>query len=282
MGSVQTLVVPGYQIVQYLGSGARSTIWQIRQRQTGNMFALKRVVKRQSEDVRYFQQALGEYNIGVQLDHPVVRRIYRLRRIRKLLSLKEIHLFMEFCEGVTVQEERPASVREVVRIFSEVADALRYMNAKGFVHADIKPNNILVGPKGEIKIIDLGQSCTIGTVKDRIQGTPDFIAPEQVNRQPLDSRTDVYNFAAALYWALTGRAIPTALPQQGPTTLKTDVKYIPPEEHNKDVPLALSKLITDCIEPQPARRPDSMRIVCSRLSLIAHTMDRKARLSEEN
>lgn len=276
MSSAQPLVVPGYEVVHYLGAGARSTIWQVRQRQTGAMFALKRVVRRQSTDARFIQQALNEHTIGSQLDHPVIRKIHRLRRIKRWMALREIHLFMEFCEGRTVQEDRPTHIAEVVRVFAQVADALKYMNARGFVHADMKPNNIVVGLTGEAKIIDLGQSCTIGTVKDRIQGTPDFIAPEQVHRQPLDSRTDVYNFGAAIYWVLTGKAIPTALPQQGAVTLKKEMRYIPPETLNPDIPPALSKLISDCVETQPARRPDSMREVCSRLGLIAHTIQRHA------
>ena len=64
-------------------------------------------------------------------------------------------------------------------------------------------------PTGEVKVIDFGQSCRIGTVKERIQGTPDYIAPEQVARRPITSQTDVFNLGATLYWALTGQDIPT-------------------------------------------------------------------------
>ena len=61
------------------------------------------------------------------------------------------------------------------------------------------------------KVIDLGQSCPIGTVKPRIQGTPDYIAPEQVHRRPITPLTDVYNFGATMYWVLTRQHVPTAL-----------------------------------------------------------------------
>lgn len=280
MSGTRTLAVPGYEILQYLGSGARSTIWQIRERQTGRILALKRVVKRQHSDTRFLQQAINEHDVGVNLNHPVIRRIYRMRRIRQWLSLREVHVFMEFCQGQTVQENRPQSVREIVRIFGDVAGALAYMNAGGFVHGDIKPNNILVAPGGTVKIIDLGQSCRIGTVKDRIQGTPDFIAPEQVQRQPLDGRTDAYNFGAALYWTLTGQPIPTILPREGSVTLVVDMTYIPPEELNRAVPPALSKLVTDCIEVRPDHRPP-MDNVAARLGLISHTMTRRQQPAEQ-
>ena len=274
MSTAQSLEVPGYQVVQYLGSGARSTIWQVRDRQTSEIFALKRVVKKHTADTRFLEQAVNEYEVACQLDSPIVRKIYKLRRMKEWLRLREIHLLMELCEGDTVQAVRPTLIPEIIRIFQEVATALAYMNSRGFVHADMKPNNILVGKKGEVKIIDLGQSCQIGTVKQRIQGTPDFIAPEQVFRRPLDARTDVFNFAASLYWTLTGKAIPTVLPKKGKgMSLMTDLSITPPEEVNPEVPLPISRLVIDCLKINPNHRPASMNDVVSRLDLIAHTLE---------
>jgi eukaryotic-like serine/threonine-protein kinase len=274
MNASKTLEVPGYQVMQYLGSGARSTIWQIRDRETGELYTLKRVVKREGADVRFLEQGLNEYSVASQLDHPSLRRVFRLRRIKRWLSLREIHLVMEYCPGKSIQEQRPESVAEVVRIFIEVGKALSYMNSRSFVHADMKPNNIIIADDGLVKIIDMGQSCAVGTVKQRIQGTPDFIAPEQVHRRPLDGRTDVFNFGAALYWTLTGKPIPTILPKKGSVTMLADMTVVPPEQLNPEVPAPLSKLIGDCIEAQPSQRIGSMNEVVSRLGLIGHTLNR--------
>ena len=274
MTAGKTLQVPGYQVMQYLGSGARSTVWQVRDRRDEHLYALKRVAKRESADHRFLEQAINEYQAAQHFNHPVVRQIHRLRRVRRWLSLAEVHLLMELCEGQTVQDSRPESVQETTRIFGQVAEALAHINACGYIHADMKPNNIIVSANGTVKIIDLGQSCPLGTVKERIQGTPDFIAPEQVSRLPLSSRTDVFNFGAALYWTLTGRPIPTVMPRKGSLTFKADLAIAPPEQVNPQVPPSLSKLIMDCIEPNPARRPPSMNEVNSRLGLIAHTLNR--------
>ena len=133
-----------------------------------------------------------------------------------------------------------------------------------------------------MKIIDMGQSCPVGTIKERIQGTPDFIAPEQVHRRPLDGRTDAFNLGAALYWTLTGRAIPTALPRRGAVTLVSEMAVMRPEELNDEVTQPLSKLVMDCIEPMPDKRPASMNEVVSRLGLIAHTLRKRQQESQEN
>ena len=276
MGISQTLEVPGYQVVEFLGSGACSTIWRIKDCQTGQFYALKRVVKRNTSDVRFLEQAMNEYNVASELEHPVLRRMFRARKIKRWMRVKEIHLIMEFCEGQTVQDNRPTQVVEVLRIFEQVAAGLAYMNSQGFVHADMKPNNILVAPSGRIKIIDFGQSCRVGTIKTRIQGTPDFIAPEQVRRRPLNARTDVFNFGASLYWTLAGKPIPTILPKTSGSTLLADLAASPLEQSNANVPASLNKLVIDCIDLHQSRRPSSMSEVAGRLGMIAHKMNRDA------
>ena len=268
----ETLNVPGYNVVQYLGSGARSTIWQVRDSRTGEVFALKRVIKEQDSDARFIEQALNEFNVSQNFDHDGIRKTVRVNRIKKWLSLRELHLFMEYFSGKTLQESRPGSLIRTLKIFHQVAESLSYINLQGFVHADMKPNNVLVNSSGHAKIIDLGQSCPIGTVKQRIQGTPDFIAPEQVHRRPLDAATDVYNFGATLYWTLTGQPIPTVLPKSPGIPNSSDLVITPPEEINPLVPLSLSKLVLHCTKLRPSDRPVSMEAVGSRLSLIEYTV----------
>ena len=269
-----TLSVPGYQVLRQLGSGARSTIWHARCRQTGKQIALKRVVKHTARDQRYLEQALNEYHVSQQLDHPVIRKIHKLKRVRQLVRVRELHLFMELCTGQTVQERRPTTLKDALHVFNEVAAAVAHMNTNGWVHADLKPNNILVADDGTVKLIDLGQSCHVGKIKQRIQGTPDYIAPEQVRRQPLDARTDVFNFGATLYWVLVGKPIPTILPKEGQVTLKADLATPPPDQNNPNIPPALSKLVMDCIEILPSRRPQSMGAVVSRLGLVQRSITR--------
>jgi len=73
MSASETLNIPGYQVMQFLGSGARSTIWQVRDRRTKGLFALKRAVKRTRWDARFLEHAVNEYQVGSRLDHPALR-----------------------------------------------------------------------------------------------------------------------------------------------------------------------------------------------------------------
>jgi len=143
------------------------------------------------------------------------------------------------------------------------------MHASGFIHCDLKPNNILICSDGTIKLIDLGQACPALTVKQRIQGTPDFIAPEQVKREPVTVRTDVFNFGATLYWALCGKALPTLFTiKRGENSFLLDQAIPSPHEVNPAIPEALSNLVMECVRTNPAKRPAGMTDISRRLELI--------------
>jgi serine/threonine-protein kinase len=180
---------------------------------------------------------------------------------------------MEFFEGQSLEDGPTLSLVDVLLVFRMVASGLNAMHQQGFIHCDIKPNNILLNKSGSIKIIDLGQSCKIGTTKPRIQGTPDYIAPEQVRRKPLSARTDIFNLGATMYWALTGKNVPTLIPKRKNGLGLVIPRNCPaPHEIRKKVPIGVSKLVMDCIKDNPADRPRNMMLVISRLDLMIHSI----------
>jgi serine/threonine-protein kinase len=173
-----------------------------------------------------------------------------------------------------MDQRMPRNMLEAVDQFRQIADGLAHMHERGFVHADMKPINAMVCANGNVKIIDLGQACAIGTKKKRIQGTPGYIAPEQAQREAVTAATDVYNLGATMHWVLVGEVIPTALPPKGDGELgAVDVKMIqlpkPPHVRNPRIPAALSELVMDCIQLDPTARVASMKLVSERLSAIA-------------
>lgn len=265
-------LIEGYRVLSALGTGAASEIYLVQDPKTKEIWALKHVHKEGHKDLRFLEQAEAEYEVASKLDHPNIRRIVRIIRQKSLLRLTAVILVMEFLDGVSLEKSPPEEFDEALAIFVQAAEALQHMHERGFVHADMKPNNILVCDHKTAKLIDLGQSCKIGTIKPRIQGTPDYIAPEQVHRRPITPQTDVYNFGATMYWTFTKMFIPTALAKGDSLVNRLDDNLIekakPAIELNPKIPPRLSELIMRCVEVDPDKRPQGMREVIDQLSLI--------------
>jgi len=267
------LSVGDFTIIRRIGTGARSTIYLAKNQEDETNVALKRVIYEKPEDLRVFEQTENEYKVARHIDHPYVRKCYKLRKIRSMFKLREMLLSMEMFEGTTLEDSPTLSLGDVLLVFRMVATGLNAIHHQGYVHCDMKPNNILINKAGSIKIIDLGQSCKIGTIKARIQGTPDYIAPEQVRRKSLGPKTDIFNLGATMYWALTGKNIPTLIPNQKTGSRLVVPKTCPaPHELKNKIPLGVSKLVMDCIKDDPAQRPTNMMAVIQRLDLMIHTI----------
>ncbi len=258
----------GYEVITTLGYGARSTIFAVQDKK-GQIYALKRVVKQSESDQRYLDQAILEHEVARRFDHPLLRRSFKLIKQRTFLRVTEVLVLMEMVDGLTLEQGHPEDLGQVVSICQQTAVGLGVMHAAGYVHADIKPNNILVDDRGGAKIIDFGQSCPAGTVKDRIQGTPDYIAPEQVERKSITAATDVFNLGATMYWLITRKHVPTKIPKGEPGMLRTPRVCPPPLELNPKCPPALSSLVMQCVQNDPEDRPQSMTAVHDRLALAA-------------
>ena len=270
----------GYPVLGRIGVGAASVIYKVREPRSTRIHALKHVVRHGDKDQRFLDQVLGEHEIGVQLDHRCIRHIGKLLKKRRLFKVTEIGLLMEYIDAPSLDSMSRIRPLDTVRIFVQIAEAVSSMHAKGFVHADLKPTNVLVA-KNMVKVIDLGQACPIGTRKQRIQGTPGYIAPEQAHRRRITECTDVYNFGAALYWTMTREVIPTALPpgsMDGPARGPIDPARIPAPTPMKDlvdgVPAGLDDLVAQCVQVSRGDRPSGMGPIIAALRGIEAELTR--------
>jgi eukaryotic-like serine/threonine-protein kinase len=262
----------GYNVLAEIGRGAASVVYLVQDPKTKQIYALKHVEKHEPKDIRFIEQAECEYEIAVKVKHPSIRAIEKAIKTReRLISTKEIFLLMEYVDGVSIERNIPQTFEAALSVFIQVAQGLAHMHKCGYVHADMKPNNIVVTASGAVKVIDLGQACAVGTVKERIQGTPDYIAPEQVHRRAITPKTDIYNLGATMYWVLTKKHIPTAMPKENSLVGSVDDQFIerakPVREINPRCPELLSDLIMTCIEVDSDARPSDMNEVVSRLEL---------------
>jgi eukaryotic-like serine/threonine-protein kinase len=125
----------------------------------------------------------------------------------------------------------------------------------------------MVTKEGKVKLIDFGTAWLKGQEKNRIQGTPQYMAPETVNEKVVDERTDIYNFGATMYRLFTGRyANPGSAPRTG-DNLKN--KVAPPIQVNPNIPGTLNETILACLQISPERRPAGMFEVQQQLSAVA-------------
>jgi len=273
----------GYRILARIGTGAASELYAVQDPKSKQVWALKRVVKNNEKDQRFIEQVEAEYQIGGKLDHVNVRRTDRLLRNRKMFRTVEIGLLMELVDAASVDQRLPETQREAVDLFIQTARGLAHMHSRGYVHADIKPTNILVTDEGVVKIIDLGQACPIGTIKKRIQGTPGYMAPEQAHRREVTAQTDIYNLGATMYWVLVQEVIPTALPPKDESALFSGAidadrleLPVPPHIRKSSIHPLLSKQILDCVQVAPRDRPATMDVVVNRLELVRDLLDTPA------
>lgn len=269
------LEIGGFTVLGLLGRGAASVIYAVKDPSTNQVYALKHVVKRNESDQRFIDQALAEHEIGSKLDHPNLRKSVRIIRQRQFLRVTEVLLLLEMVDGVNMKESRPRTLTNMIKVFRAVAKGLQAMHDAGYAHADMKPINILRTKQHGVKVIDFGQSCPLGTIKRRIQGTPDFIAPEQIALDPITRLTDVYNLGATMYWCVTDRNVPAKFSRRRGEVIIDSEPMRDPIYWRPEIPGALNSLILDCIKEDPRLRPRSMEAVRERLAIALHQLEPK-------
>ena len=272
--------IPNYRVIEKLGIGAQTRIFRARCMRTGKDYTVKIVKVVRPEDASFIDLLRGEHAIGSSIDHPVLRKVYELRMLRHRLRVRGAILFMEYVNGVSMADrEFRQPTEEVLRIMAEACRGLNAMHQAGYVHADIKPSNILVTSDGAVKLIDLGQSARIHEAKVRVQGTIDYMAPEQVQRGVLDQRTDVFAIGASLHRVLTGKPMQTDMnrtitPYSQSLVGRRVSEINEPTLHQ--LPACVARLIADCYGHHPDDRIADMPTLIQRIDLARTILAKQA------
>jgi serine/threonine-protein kinase len=245
-----------YQIRGTLGRGAMGTVYDGWDPVIGRRVAIKTVRMLDHDDAEA-QEALARFKNEAQaagrLSHPNIVAVYDYGE-----SDETAYIVMEFIDGQTLKDRldtrEPIPLAETVRIMQLVLAALQFSHAKGVIHRDIKPGNVMLTTDGQVKLADFGIARIESSVMTQVGtmiGTPAYMSPEQLLAEPVDARTDIYSSGVLLYQLLTGeRPFEGGLPAIMHKALNTTPKR--PSEVSLTAPPALDAVVARAM----ARRPE--------------------------
>lgn len=263
-----------FQVLATLGAGAHSSILHVRREDDGREYALKVVSVDGPEEKKFLDQAEHELRVGRMLNHPNLVKVYCLELEKGLFGLggvRKARLLLEFVKGETLDKAKLIKPARLLRIFQQIAAGLAHMHHHGVLHADLKPNNVMVGRGNVVKILDYGLAWIKGEPKDRVQGTPEYMAPETATHKMISERTDIYNFGATMYRLVTFKLPPNVLPAEGMKLKEKQFAGLlkPVRELAPNTPPELAALIEQCLQFDAHKRPASVTDIHNTLDRLA-------------
>jgi eukaryotic-like serine/threonine-protein kinase len=184
-----------------------------------------------------------------------------------------LYLLMDYVEAANLKElftqQDPVLVENVAQILIDAATGLAHVHESGFMHLDFKPENILVTRNGNVRLIDfdLAQPIPEKPLKlSKNPGTPGYMAPEQLKREGVDPRTDIFAYGVAAYELLTNhKPFPGETPAEILAAQLNPAGAIPVREHNPEIPVALEKVVLKCLAREPDKRYPFMSVLVNDL-----------------
>ncbi len=246
-----------YRIIHTIGIGGMAVVFEAVDTVMKRPVAVKMLKDEISNDQQAVKRFINESKAVSMLSHPNIVSIYDV-------SVKDDlkYIVMERVDGITLknymQQKGALPPREIVALSEQILRALAHAHAKGVIHRDIKPQNIMLLKTGQIKVTDFGiaklpQAETV-TRADQAIGTVYYISPEQASGKLIDPRSDLYSLGVVMYEMATG-----CLPFTGDTPVAIALKQVgeapvPPRRILSSVPTALEQIILTAMEKDPARR----------------------------
>ncbi len=265
--------IGAFEVLGQLGTGAHSSILHIRRAEDGKAYALKVVPVAGADDQKFVEQAEHEFKVASMLDHPNLVKVHAIEKVKNwFFTVTKVHVLIEYVNGKTLDTCPRLTMPRLVQAFKMAADGLVHMHRRQVCHGDLKPNNVLLSKGGEIKIIDYGLARIKGEASARIQGTPEYMAPETAKHKMVNERTDIFNFGGMMYRLVTWKLPPSIISEddQQPISARTWAHvYKPAEEVNPRTPPALAALINQCLAYDANKRPERMGEVQGTLDRLA-------------
>jgi serine/threonine protein kinase len=246
-----------FYLQELLNSGGMAEIWLVVDGR-GKPYALRKLQK----NLRFDFLARRRFVRGCEVLSKINQSDYIVGYVEHGKTEGTLYLVMDYVEATNLKElfasQDSVLTENVAQILLDMATGLGHVHESGFMHLDFKPENVLVTRNAGVRLIDFDLAQPIPEKPKKFSknpGTPGYMAPEQLQRLPFDSRVDIFAYGVAAYELLTnhkpfpgetpGEILARQLDISGPT---------PPREHNPGIPPALEKVILKCIAQDPDRR----------------------------
>jgi eukaryotic-like serine/threonine-protein kinase len=237
-----------YEILEQADKGGTSFVYRAVDRKTKNIVAVKVLKQELSKKKDFIKRFENEVAAALSLDHSNIVHVIDAGH-----TDDRYYLVMEFIEGKTlkqiINEEGALDLKRAVEISICVCNALNHAHSAGFVHRDIKPQNIMINKEGQVKITDFGIARNLFAIErvdknnTKIMGSVQYIPPEQAKGEKTDRRADIYSLGISLFEMITG-----TLPFEGDTSVEVALKHLKepiphPKRRNDRINDALNKIV---------------------------------------
>jgi eukaryotic-like serine/threonine-protein kinase len=257
MTTTPQVLLDRYEVGRLLGTGGMAEVFEGRDRLLARRVAIKVPLSQHAHDPDFAQRFRHEAQAAASLSHPGVVAVYDTG------SENGTHfIVMEYVDGRTLKDviraEAPLYPDRAAEICADVCAALGAAHARGLVHRDVKPANIMLMPDGRVKLMDLGIARAAAgetvTQTAAMLGTAQYLSPEQAQGQDVDFRSDLYSLGCCLYEMLTG-----TVPFRGATPVAIAYRHVredpaPPRLLNPDVPPSLEAVCLKAMAKRPEDR----------------------------
>jgi serine/threonine protein kinase len=257
------MLLGGYRLLKLMTQGQTSQVYEAMEPSSGRHYAIKLLLPESSRDPQHRRYLIHEAEVGMKLQHGNVIRILKLVRTKD-----NPFILMEYFPGANMKlrlmRKDPLLKEKAHSIIEQAAKGLLHVNEKGYVHRDVKPDNILVNATGDVRIIDFAlaqrirRTSFLGRLfrkKKPAQGTRSYMSPEQISGGDLTARSDLYSFGASIYELATDRP-----PFRGASPgdlLKKHMfeKPASPQAYNTQITDEFSGLVLRMLSKKPEDRP---------------------------
>lgn len=269
-------LIGGFRYVRTIHPGATSVVMEVVQESSGKRFALKQLQATRSDDANERRLFAFEARLGMLFRHPNLIRVHEyFRHSTQPYFIMDLFPSYHLKLPIARPSIYPLPTTQLHRIISQAASALRHMHEHGWIHRDVKPENILVNKTGEVRVIDFALAMRPFSGLKRLlrskaprQGTASYMSPEQIRRESPTPLSDIYSFGIACYELTCGRPPFRANSVSELLNKHLSERAIPLVTHNKDITPEFNDLILAMLQKRPSDRIQSFDDFLSRFGRI--------------